>query len=88
MKVKSSRITGSEAAVGCVQRCNNELSARKRTVYACESVSYFWLENSDTKSLEAIELRGTEWLLIDTLFDITQISLTPFEAISFNLLDS
>ena len=60
----------------------------KRTVYACESVSFLWLVNSDTNLLEAFKLHGTEWLLIDTLFDNVQNSRTPFDAIGFNLADS
>ena len=57
----------------------------KRPVYAREGVGYLWLVDPDVQSLEAFKLRGTEWVLIDTLFDSAQISLSPFEAISFNL---
>ena len=59
----------------------------KRTVYAREGVGYLWLVDPDARSLEAFKLRGTEWVLIDTLFEDAQVSLPPFEAISFNLGD-
>ena len=57
----------------------------KRAVYARERVSYLWLADPIVQSLEAFELRGTQWVLIDTLFDDAPVSLPPFEAISFNL---
>ena len=59
----------------------------KRAVYARERVSYLWLADPIVQSLEAFELRGTQWVLIDTLFDDATVSLPPFEAISFNLGD-
>lgn len=59
----------------------------KRSVYAREGVAYLWLVDPDARSLEAFELRGTVWVLMDTLFDDAPVSLPPFEAISFNLGD-
>ena len=59
----------------------------KRAVYAREGVGYIWFVDPDARSLEAFELRGTEWVLIDTLFDDASVSLPPFEAINFNLGD-
>ena len=59
----------------------------KRTVYAREGVGYLWLVDPDARSLEAFKLRGTEWVLIDTLFEDAPVSLPPFEAISFGLGD-
>ena len=59
----------------------------KRAVYARESVSYLWLVDPDVRLLEAFELRGNEWVLIDRLFDDALVSLPPFDAISFNLGD-
>ncbi len=58
---------------------------RKRGVYAREGVGYLWLVDPNVQSLEAFELHGTEWVLIDQLFDDAPVSLPPFEAISFNL---
>ena len=59
----------------------------KRAVYAREGVSYLWFLDPIAHSLEAYELRGAEWVLIDTLFEGASVSLPPFEAISFNLGD-
>ncbi len=57
----------------------------KRAVYLREAVGFLWLIDPDARSLEAFKLRGTQWELIGTLFDDAQVSLPPFEAISFNL---
>ena len=59
----------------------------KREVYAREGVGYLWLVDPDVQSLEAFELHGTEWVLIDKLFDDASVSLPPFEEVSFNLGD-
>ena len=59
----------------------------KRAVYAREGVAYLWLVDPDARSLEAFELHGIEWVLMDTLFDDAPVSLPPFEAISFSLSD-
>ena len=59
----------------------------KRAIYAREGVGYIWFVDPDARSLEAFKLRGTEWVLIDTLFEDAPVSLPPFEAISFNLGD-
>ncbi len=59
----------------------------KRVAYAREGVSYLWLADPIVQSLEALELSGTQWVVIDTLFNDATVSLPPFEAISFNLGD-
>ena len=59
----------------------------KRSIYAREGVGYLWLVDPDARSLEAFKLRGSEWVLIDTLFENAPVSLPPFEAIGFNLGD-
>ena len=59
----------------------------KRAVYAREGVSYLWFLDPIARSLEAYELRGKEWVLIDTLFEDASVSLPPFEAIRFDLGD-
>ena len=60
---------------------------RKREIYARESVRYLWLVDPEARLLEAFELRGTEWKLIDSLFNEGLVSLPPFEATSFYLGD-
>ena len=59
----------------------------KRAIYAREGVSNLWLVDPNVQSLGAFQLRGTQWVVIDTLFDDAIVSLPPFEAISFNLGD-
>ena len=59
----------------------------KRAVYSREGVSYLWFIDPIARSLEAYELRGKEWVLIDTLFEDASVSLPPFEVISFDLGD-
>ena len=57
----------------------------KQVVCSQEGVGYLWFVDPDEKSLEAFELRGSEWVLIDKLFDDATVSILPFEAISFSL---
>lgn len=59
----------------------------KRGVYAREGVRYLWLVDPDVRTLEAFELRGTRFVLIETLIEDVPVSLPPFEAISFSLGD-
>ena len=59
----------------------------KLPVYAREGVKHIWLVDPDARSLEVFELRGTEWFLIDTLFDDAPVSLPPFEEVDLNLGD-
>ena len=59
----------------------------KRAVYAREGVGYLWLVDPDARSLEAFQLRGTEWVMIDSLYDNAPVSSPPFEATSFDLGD-
>ena len=58
---------------------------RKQKVYARENVSFLWFVDPSERSLEAYELRGNEWVLIDRLTDDAKVSLPPFEAIRFDL---
>ena len=59
----------------------------KRAIYAREGVGFLWLVDPHARSLEAFELHGTEWVVIDKLFDDASVSLPPFGAVSFNLGD-
>ncbi len=59
----------------------------KQAVYARESVGYLWFVDPDARFLQAFELSGTKWTLIDTLFDDAPVSLPPFDTISFSLGD-
>ena len=57
----------------------------KRAVYAREGVGFIWYVDPDARSQEAFALHGSDWVLIDTLFNDASVSLPPFEAINFNL---
>ena len=57
----------------------------KRAIYARESVSHLWFVDPDAKTLEAFELNDGRWVLLATLADDAQVSLPPFDAISFPL---
>ncbi len=57
----------------------------KQAVYTREGIPYLWFVDPIARSLETFALRGTEWVLIDRLFEDASVSLPPFEAVSFNL---
>lgn len=59
----------------------------KRDLYAREGVSHLWLVDPDARTLEAFALRDGHWVLIATLFEDAQVSVPPFEAVSFDLSD-
>ena len=57
----------------------------KREIYAHEGVGYLWFVDPDARTLEAFELRESQWLLVSTLADDAPVSLPPFDAITFPL---
>lgn len=59
----------------------------KKEIYRREQVGYLWFIDPIARLLEAFEVRVSEWVLIDRLFDDATVSLPPFDAISFNLGD-
>ncbi len=59
----------------------------KRAIYAREGVAHLWFVDPDARTLEAFELRDSQWVLLDTLTNNDPVSLPPFEAISFSLGD-
>lgn len=59
----------------------------KRPFYAREGVSHLWLVDPIERELEAFELRDSQWLLIAALRDDDQVSVPPFDAITFSLGD-
>ena len=58
---------------------------RKRAIYAREHVPHYWIVDPVEQSLEVSELRGAEWRVIDKVFGYVQVSLPPFDAITFDL---
>lgn len=63
----------------------------KRDIYAREGVPYMWLLDPDSRSLEAFVLQKQgekkSWQQIAKLSGDAQVSLPPFDAISFPLQD-
>ena len=59
----------------------------KRAIYAREGVKFIWFVDPVAQSLEAFQLLGARWVLIDKLFDNASVSLPPFEAVCFDLND-
>lgn len=57
----------------------------KRKIYAEAGVQYLWLVNPQEQVLEAFKLTGKDWLLIATVIAGQEVSIEPFNAISFSL---
>ena len=59
----------------------------KRPLYALAGVSHLWLVDPTDRTLEAFELRESEWVLIASAKDDEPVSIRPFDAITFSLGD-
>ena len=59
----------------------------KRPVYAREGVAHLWLVDPADRTLEAFELRESEWVLIGTAKDDEPVNIRPFDAVTFSLGD-
>ncbi len=59
----------------------------KRPIYAREGVAHLWFIDPVDRTLEAFELRETEWVLIATAKDDDPVAVRPFDAITFSLAD-
>ena len=59
----------------------------KRPIYAREGVAHLWLIDPTDRTLEALELRDGEWVLIACAKDDEALSVRPFDALTFNLAD-
>jgi Uma2 family endonuclease len=57
----------------------------KLRIYARERVSYLWLVNPDTRTLEVFRLRGGEWVVAAVHTGETPIRVEPFESIELDL---
>ena len=60
--------------------------ALKMGVYAREGVSWLWLLDPSTRSLEAYRLENGRWSLLGTWFDGDRVRVEPFDAIELDLL--
>jgi Uma2 family endonuclease len=61
--------------------------AIKLPIYARYDVAHVWLVDPVAKTLEAYALQQGGWLLLATLKDDDEVSLPPFDAVSFSLAD-
>lgn len=59
----------------------------KRRIYAEAGVEYLWLLDPEIGQLEAFGLAGQQWLLLATIQKGEDVSVAPFDAISFPLDD-
>ena len=59
--------------------------SEKRALNAREGVRHLWFVDPDSRTLEAFELQGGQWLLLSTLAGDVPVSLPPFDAITFPL---
>ena len=59
----------------------------KRPIYAREGIGHLWLVDPTDRTLEAFELHEGQWLLIASAKDDEEISIRPFDAITFSLGD-
>lgn len=57
----------------------------KREVYGAHGVAHLWFVDPDAKTLEAFELREGAWTLIAALQADADVSVPPFDAVSFSL---
>ena len=58
---------------------------KKLAIYAREQVSYVWLVNPISETLEAYRLEQGHWLLLDTHAGGASARIEPFEAIELEL---
>ncbi len=57
----------------------------KRRIYAEAGVKHMWLIDPRSQVLEAFALTGGQWLLVGTAQGGDDVSIAPFDAISFSL---
>jgi Uma2 family endonuclease len=57
----------------------------KRRIYAEAGVKHLWLIDPRSQVLEAFALTGGQWLLVGTAQGGDDVSIAPFDAISFSL---
>jgi hypothetical protein len=59
----------------------------KRRIYGEAGVPFLWFLDPDERTLEAFALTGGRWLLLGTAIGGEDVSLPPFDAITFPLDD-
>lgn len=58
---------------------------QKRALYAEAGVSYLWFIDPDARTLEAFTLEEGRWVLIAALEGTADVTVPPFDAITFDL---
>jgi len=58
---------------------------QKMPLYAENGVAYCWLVDPISRTLEAFELADGKWLLLASFVDDAEVSVKPFDAVSFPL---
>lgn len=59
--------------------------AEKMPLYAKYGVKFIWLVDLDLKTLEAYKNVNGQWVLLTTLDNDKNVSVEPFDAITFSL---
>ncbi|MBE7201843.1 MAG: Uma2 family endonuclease [Parafilimonas terrae] len=59
----------------------------KRRIYGEAGVPFLWFLDPDARTLDAFALTGGQWLLLGTAIGGEDVSLPPFDAITFPLDD-
>jgi len=59
--------------------------AEKMPLYAKHAVEFIWLVDPDLKTLEAFKNINGQWVLLTTLDSEKDVSVEPFDAITFTL---
>lgn len=57
----------------------------KMPVYADLGVNHLWLIDPQLQTLEVYELNNKQWLLLQTIDNDSNVSIAPFQEISFSL---
>ncbi len=55
----------------------------KRRIYAGAGVPFLWFLDPDARALDAFALTGGRWLLLGTVIGGEDVSLPPFDAVTF-----
>ncbi len=58
---------------------------KKMPIYAHQGVSHFWLFDPQLQTLEVYEFYKEQWILLETIDNDKQVSIAPFQEISFSL---
>ena len=66
-------------------RRTGEGDEKAPVIYAREEVEHLWLVDPADRTLEALKLRGGQWVLIASAKDADPVCIRPFDAVTFSL---